>query len=203
MIKKLGLLLALLMLMGTQGAFANTYPSCYQGYGVGDPLYNGTNGDRWAVRGWCVDNFGVLTPQTGLTTNSSFPNVQGGEAVPVVNIAGPYSTYDSLIAQQTENYITDMGGQTSPSSTGFGGVYILPAAEPGEIYYFTVGSNSTITVDTLTTADTILYASGTPGYGIKNSSKASGDSLVVYSSLAGKWAVEDRVGTWVTEGGVR
>ncbi len=199
--KKLFLVLALLIIgsFASQGAFALTYPSCYNGGNVN----NGTNKDRFNVKGWCIDDYGVLQPRTDITVTSTQPNSQGGMAVPVVNIAGPYTTYDSLIAQQTGSYITDMGGQTSPSATGTGGVYILPTAAPGLIYFFTVGSNSTITVDTLTTADTILYASGTAGYGIKNSSKASGDSLVIYSSLAGKWAVEDHTGTWVTEGGVR
>lgn len=199
--KKLFLVLALLMIgFGSQGAFAAfTYPGCYDG---GNHT-NGTNKDRFNVHGWCIDDYGVLTPDIGMMTSSSYPNSQGGMSVPTINIAGPYSTYDSLIAQQTGSYITDMGGQTSPSSTGSGGVYILPTASPGLIYYLTVGSNSTITVDTLTTADTILYASGTAGFGIKNSTKASGDSLVIYSAKAGFWSVEDHTGTWVSEGSAR
>src|SRR5689334_13014491 len=90
--KKLLAILALLVLSSAwvQGAFAanvygTKYPSCYKGYGSGGSGYNGTNKDRWAVKGWCVDDYGILEPQTGITTNSQYPNSQGGFAVPIVN----------------------------------------------------------------------------------------------------------------------
>lgn len=164
--KKLFLILALLILgsFWTQGAFANTYPGCYKGYGPASPLYNGTNGDKWTTDGWCVDGYGIFTPQTGITTSSTQPNTQGGFAIPVVNFnIGPtgatgapvaVTTFDSLIPQQTGSIIVDYGGYsisaTVDSLKGSGGHYVLPPAQPGMIFTVVSASQSVITVDTMT-----------------------------------------------------
>ena len=124
--KKLFLVLALLILGSfvSQGAFAataapNTYPACYHGYGVGDPLYNGTNGDQLTEPGWCIDGYGVLQPNNIMTKSSSQPVTQGGFAVPIINnnysttlnaTANP-TTFDALIPQQTGSYIVDYGAE--------------------------------------------------------------------------------------------
>lgn len=199
--KKLFLVLALLILgsFASQGAFAAvTYPSCYDGGNIN----NGTDKDRWSVHGWCVDDYGVLTPQTGFTTSSTYPNTQGGIAYPVINIPGPYSTYDSLISQNTGNTIIDMGGVISNGGTaGSGGVYILPAASKGEDIYVIAGSKSTITVDTLATTDTILFSTSViTGDGLKNSSATTADSLELISPANGFWIVKSVFGTWVGTG---
>ena len=230
MIKKLGLLLALLMLMGTQGAFANSnsyaaaggYPSCYKGYGVGDPLYNGTNGDRWAVQGWCVDKNGVLTPQTGITVNTTQPVSQGGFAVPVLNynvgtnaggVIVPESTFDTLLAQQTGTIIVDYGGYSTTATIdtlkGSGGHYVLPPAMPGETFTIISASQSVITVDTLNSAfatgegftyanaDTIEWSpSGTgmtAGQNIKSPGNA-GAMVTLTSTVAGQWQITNMQG---------
>lgn len=227
MIKKLGLLLALLMLIGTQGAFANsapnTYPACYQGYGVGDPLYNGTNGDKFDTGGWCIDDYGVLTPKSS-TKDSTHPNTQGGSAQPMYNtnvgtsvISGQQTqptTYDALIAQQTGSNITDFGGYaitpTIDTLAGTGMHYVLPPAYPGEVFTITSASKSVITVDaltpafaateglTLTTADQIEWAPGgtamTSGQNIKSPGFAS-DSVTLYCPSQGIWMIKSMIGT--------
>lgn len=169
--KKLLLVLALLIL-GSSGAFATqTYPSCYQGYGVGSAKYNGTNGDSFNSNGWCIDGNGVLISKS-IATSTTQPNNQGGMAVPVQlvqNAPGPSSTFDSIIPQYTGNYIVDTGGfSTSGTPTfansivsnlatidtlsGRGGHYVLPMAMPGEIITISSSSKSVITVDTMTPA---------------------------------------------------
>ena len=232
MIKKLGLLLALLItsLGWTQGAFANSnsyaaaggYPSCYKGYGVGDPLYNGTNGDRWAVTGWCVDKNGVLTPQTGITVNSTQPVSQGGFAVPVLNynvgtnpggVAIPATTFDTLLAQQTGSTIVDYGGYsitaTIDTLKGSGGHYVLPPAMPGEIFTIVSASQSVITVDTLTSAfatgegftyanaDTIEWSPNATGMTAGQSIKSPGNAgamVTLISNVAGQWQITNMQG---------
>ena len=229
MIKKLGLLLALLMLMGTQGAFANSnsyaaaggYPACYKGYGVGDPLYNGTNQDRWSVTGWCVDGNGVLIDKP-ITTSSTQPNSQGGMAVPVLNynvgtnaggVIVPESTFDTLLAQQTGTIIVDYGGYSTTATIdtlkGSGGHYVLPPAMPGEIFTIVSASQSVITVDTLTSAfatgegftyanaDTIEWSPNGTGMTAGQSIKSPGNAgamVTLISNIAGQWQVTNMQG---------
>jgi hypothetical protein len=168
--KKLSFFLALLsLILMTQGAFANQYPSCYQGYGSSDPLYNGTNGDAFDSKGWCIDGYGVKTPKNTVV-NTSNPNSQGGVAVPVQlvqNAPSLQSTYDSILPQQTGTYIVDTGGfmtsgtplfansivtnlATIDTLVGRGGHYVLPMAMPGEMVTISSASKSVITVDTMT-----------------------------------------------------
>jgi len=186
--KKLFLVLALLIFM-THGAFA----TC------------NADTDKFDTKGWCIDLYGTLTPKAidAVANGSGTAATQGGVQVPVINMTAAYSTYDSLLAYQSGSSIVDFGGATAPTLTGAGTEYILPAAAQGLTYTFTVASNSTITVDCLTTADTIYFASGTAGYGIKNSSKASGDSITLIGSTTGKWVVDVGNGTWITTGAAR
>lgn len=171
-----------LLIITSHGAFA----SCNQ------------NTDRFDTVGWCIDHYGTFTPKS-IITNSEQISSQGGSETPVLNITasptGNAVTYDSLSSQQSGNLIVDMGNQTLATQTGFGGVYILPQSAPGLTYSFMVGSKSTITIDTLTTADSILYASIVAGNGIRNTSKAAGDSITVTSNAIGTWVV-DTNGTW-------
>lgn len=215
--KKLLLVLALLIL-GSSGAFANTYPKCYQGYGVSDPLYNGTNGDALDTKGWCVDNYGVLIPKN-TTVDSTNPNSQGGMAVPVIvvtNKPSAQTTFDVLLPQQTGNYITDTGGfaatvVTMDTLIGSGGHYVLPMAMPGEIYTISSGSRSTITVDVMTPqlatsfgisgvtqSDTIEWSPAGVGVAAgKNiqSTGGAGDSITIYSPAVGMWVITTMVGS--------
>lgn len=181
--KKLLLVLALLIL-GSSGAFAGTpnlYPKCFQGYGSASSNYNGTNGDSFTTKGWCVDGFGVLVPKATVVDTTN-PNNQGGMAVPVQlvqNAPSLQSTYDSLLYQQTGNYIADTGGfQTSGNPlfansivtslatidtlTGRGGHYVLPPAMPGEIVTVSSVSKSTITVDVMTPQLAAVYGFTSP-----------------------------------------
>lgn len=214
--KKLFLSLALLIvgiLIGSQGAFANTYPQCYKGYGVSDPLYNGTNGDKWAVRGWCVDGYGVFTPRTGEPQNSSFPNVQGGMAVPIIIANTPTTgTLDTLIAQQTGSIIVDEGGlnvsnvNTLDTLTGVSGHYTLPPTSTisttnpvGISFTITSASKTAIFVDTASTADVIQYSplgvGGTPALGSNiKSPGGAGDSVTLVSPYPGMWLVTNMNG---------
>ncbi len=194
--KKLLLVLALLILgsFASQGAFA----SCNTA-GVGP-------GDKWDVTGSCIDPFGQRWPKA-IPTNSQQIAAQGGSADPVIYFAsgsptGGAVTYDSLNAQNTGNDIVDMGNVVT--GVGAGGVYILPAASVGLVYQFVVGSQSTITIDTLTTADTILGV--TPvvaGNGIKNTTKTTADSIELLGIATGKWIVKNYNGTWVDTGKTR
>ncbi len=188
--KKLFLVLALLILgsFASQGAFA-----------VCDP-----NTDRFGVHGWCVDNYGTLTPKA-MTTSSQQIASKGGKQEPVNNITASYTTYDTLSSQQTGLITVDMGGQTANSGVvGSGGEHILPLAAPGLFYTFIVGSLSTITIDTLTNADSILLGAQTSaGNGIKNSSKTTSDSITLVSNAAGSWVVAKSNGTWITTGAAR
>lgn len=194
--KKLLLVLALLLLT-MNGAFAVTYPSCSKGGSVA----NGTNGDSFKTNGWCVDGYGVLTPETGMTTSSTQPNSQGGMAVPVIAVNTPIYTSASplvLIPQQTGSYISDMGGVTADSLVGMGGHYRLPTAAAGLIYTFSVGSKSTITIDVVDAVDSIqMNANSGSGQvvgptlnsqSIKNPG-SPGDSITLWSPGAGKWLV--------------
>ncbi len=227
--RKLFLVLALLILGSfmSQGAFAataapNTYPACYHGYGVGDPLYNGTNGDQLTEPGWCIDGYGVLQPNNIMTKSSTQPVTQGGFAVPIINFnysttlnAGPTpSTFDALIPQQTGSIIVDYGAQpitpvTIDTLKGTGAHYMLPPAMPGEIFTIISASQSVITVDTLTpgfaTTEGLTYpnsdiiewspaATGmTAGQAIKSPGNA-GDSVTLVCPLAGIWVVKDMLG---------
>jgi hypothetical protein len=189
--KKLFLVLALLVLgsIWTQGAFA----AC------------STDTDRFDTHGWCIDHYGVFTPKA-IATDSQQISAQGGVMSPVLYVAGPYSTYSTLSAQQSGSVIIDMGGATGLTAdtvTGRGGEYILPTAASGESFTFTVGSNSTITIDTLTTSDSIMYKLTTSGDGLKNTSKASGDSITLVSGGSTNWVVTDVVGTWADTGAAR
>ena len=63
---------------------------------------------------------------------------------------------------------------------------------------------STITIDTLSATDTINWTTQmAAGYGIKNSSKATADSIMLISPAAGIWVVKEFNGTWVTTGATR
>lgn len=236
--KNLFLVLALLILGSfvSQGAFAISagtansaaatggYPACYQGYGVGDPLYNGTNEDKFDTGGWCIDDYGVLQPKKS-TVDSSHPNTQGGWAVPVlnVNVGGinlvngtptvTMSTYDALIAQQTGTTIVDYGGfSTTPTIDtlkGSGGHYVLPPAQPGEIFTIVSASQSVITIDTLTpafaategltyaVADTIDFSPSGVGMTAGQSLKSPGNSgamITLTSNVAGQWQITNMQG---------
>lgn len=224
--KKLMLVLALFLLT-TSGAFAanvapNAYPSCYQGYGASDPLYNGTNGDGSDFKGWCIDDFGVLIPKNNLTKDSTHPNSQGGMASPVYSynvgnnpggVSQPASTYDALIAQQTGAYIVDYGGYsqtpTIDTLSGTGGHYVLPPAYPGIKISISSASKSVITVDTLgsafattegliyAVADTIEFSPAgvgmTAGQNLKSPGYA-GDSITLYCAVQGQWQVDSMQG---------
>lgn len=196
--KKLLLVLALLLIT-SQGAFAAfIYPSCNNGGNNN----NGTNKDRFNTRGWCIDDYGVLTPQTGYTPVTGYPNTQGGMAVPVINITSNNSTYDTLLAQNTGNYIIDTGGVAN--GTGSGREYILPASGKGEIFYFTVASKSTITIDTLTNTESIIMSPQiVVGHGIKNSSSTTSDTITLVSNSVGTWVASGIDGTWVDTGSAR
>lgn len=181
--KKLLLVLALLI-VGASCAFAGTpnkYPQCYQGYGATSGNYNGTNGDAFSSKGWCIDGFGVFTPKN-TTVDSTNPNANGGMAVPVQLVQtapSAQTTFDSLLYQQTGNYIVDAGGfQTSGTPifsnsivasmatidtlSGRGGHYVLPPAMPGEFFTVSSASKSTITVDVMTPALAAVYGFTTP-----------------------------------------
>ncbi len=222
--KKLLLVLALLILGSSSGAFAatfNSYPNCFSGYLSGSTNYNGTNGDNADYKGWCIDGFGVLTPKSTVV-NSSNPNSQGGEAVPVYNfnvgtnaggVATPASTFDVLIAQQTGSTIVDYGGYsmtaTIDSLKGSGGHFMLPPAMPGEQLTIISASQSVITVDTLTTgfalsegitypnSDTIEWSPNATGMTAGQSIKSPGNagaSVTLTSNVAGQWQVSNMQG---------
>lgn len=218
--KKLFLALALLMIgFSYQSAFAAvTYPSCNNGGSVN----NGTTKDRFNVHGWCIDDYGVLTPQTGMAVVTGYPNSIGGMAIPISNynvgtnaggVAIPATTFDVLIAQQTGNVIVDYGGYsttaTIDSLKGSGGHFMLPAAMPGEQYTVISASQSVITVDTMTTgfaasvgvtypnSDTIEFSPNgtgmTAGQSIKSPGNA-GASVTLVSNVAGQWQIKDMQG---------
>jgi hypothetical protein len=181
--KKLFLVLALLILT-TQGAFA----AC------------NTGTDAFDTDGWCIDTYGVLTPKLGTEP----PNVGGlgGEQNAVEYFANPQATYDTLTAYQSGHIFVDMGGVTS--GAGSGSTYILPAASAGLVFNFVVGSQTTVTIDTLSASDTIYGV--TPvvaGNGIKNSSKVTGDSIELLGVATGKWVIKNYGGTWVDTGKTR
>ena len=194
--KKLFLVLALLIvgLFTSQGAFA----SCNTA-GVGPT-------DKWDVTGRCVDPYGVMWPKT-ISTNSQQITNQGGSADPVIYFAsgsptGFAVTYDSLSNQQTGQDIVDMGNVSS--GVGFGGVYILPAAQAGLTYLFITGTKSTITIDTLTNADTIYNVTGiVTGNAIRNTSKATADSIELVGVATGAWIIKNYNGTWADSGKAR
>lgn len=221
--KKLFLVLALLIL-GSSGAFAatyNAYPSCFKGYLSGSTNYNGTNGDNADWKGWCVDGFGVLVPKN-TTVDSSNPNSQGGQAVPVYNfnvgtnaggVVTPASTFDVLIAQQTGSTIVDYGGYSMTATIdtlkGSGGHFMLPPAYPGEQLTIVSASQSVITVDTLTTAfalsqgytyttsDTIEWSPNATGMTAGQSIKSPGNagaSVTLVSNVAGQWQITNMQG---------
>lgn len=222
--KKLMLVLALFLLT-TSGVFAasapNLYPKCYQGYSSGSPNYNGTNGDSFNSKGWCIDDYGVLIPKTTVA-DSTHPNSQGGMASPTYSynvgnnpggVAQPASTYDALIAQQTGAYIVDYGGysQTPTIDTlaGSGGHYVLPPAYPGIKISVSSASKSVITVDTLNTAfaltegltyptaDTIEFSPNGVGMTASQNLKSpgyAGDSITLYCNVQGQWQIDSMQG---------
>ncbi len=183
--KKLFLVLALLILM-SQGAFAVCNPDL----------------DKFDTKGWCIDQYGVMTPKT-IATDSQQISSQGGSQDPVIVFTGAYSTYDTLSVQNSGSDIVDFGAGTT-TVAGQGGEYILPTAAAGLVYSFAVGSANTITIDTLITTDTIYSALATPaGNGIKNTSKSTADSVTIVGVAAGKWVIKSQFGTWASTGANR
>ena len=161
--------------------------------------------DKFDTKGWCIDTYGTLTPKAiaAYMNGSGTAATQGGKQDPVIYTSTAYSTYDTLAAYQSGSVIIDNGGSTT-NVAGAGHEYILPAAAKGLFFKFVVASASTITIDTLTTSDSILWTTlQTAGYGLKNSSKTTADSIMLISPAAGYWAVKEFNGTWVTSGGAR
>ncbi len=175
--KKLLLVLALLIIgsFWSQGAYA---------------VCN-SNTDRWSVKGWCVDFQGQLTPQTGLSTNSSDLASQGGYQVPVVYLATA-NTPQTITAVKSGTVFTDSGGVTTDTLTGFGSKWTLPRATVGLVYTIATGSISTITVDTLDTSDTFFFSTSGTGSQMGDSIKSpgqAGDAVTVVCTKAGTWTI--------------
>lgn len=175
--KKLFLVLALLILgsIWTQGAFAVCNP----------------NTDKWSVKGWCVDQQGQLTPKTGYTTNSTDLATQGGYQVPVLYLSTS-NTPQTIKAVQSGTVFTDSGGVTSDTLSGWGSKWTLPRATVGLVYTLGVGSKSTVTIDTLDTADTFFFSSSGTGLQMGDSLKnpgQAGDAITVVCTKAGTWTI--------------
>lgn len=186
--KKLFLVLALLIIgsfLIPQGAFAACDPN--------------TDNSDW--RGWCVDQFGQLTPKS-ITTSSQQLSSQGGYQVPVSAVTSA-NTSVSVLAQQSGTVFNDLGGVTSDTLSGMGSKFTLPRAVVGLSYTLTVGTKSTSTIDTVDTADTFMNSISGTGSQMGDSLKSpgqAGDSVQVVCTQAGKWSITAMRGSW-TNGG--
>lgn len=126
-------------------------------------------------------------------------------------IRWPYRNYtsantaDTLTAAQTGTTTNDTGASTDGScnTAGWGGSkHTLPTAVAGMSYSFSAGSKCYITVD-VQSADVIDYSiSGTlldAGDSIKSTGQ-SGDTVTLFSPVAGHWSIKSMKGTWTDNG---
>lgn len=145
------------------------------------------NNDKFTSDQWCINSQDTL-----------IPTASAGQQV-IYEQYTAANTNNSLGADETGKYLTDMGGASGPTAVGSGSKHILPRAAVGLTYTISVGSKSTVTVDTLDTSDTILYSiSGTgldAGDSIKSTGQA-GDSVTLTSTAANTWSVTQMKGTW-------
>lgn len=121
----------------------------------------------------------------------------------------PYERYTSantpntLIAAESGKTLSDTGGASGPTASGFGSKHTLPRAAVGMEFTFTVASKSFITVDTVDASDTIEYSiSGTgldAGDSIKSAGQA-GDAVTLFCTVANKWSIKDMKGVWTDNG---
>lgn len=173
--KKLFLVLALLIL-STHGAFA---ASCTP------------DRDKWNIGNWCVTS-----------TDTLIPSSTSGQQV-VYESYTSANVNNTLSITESGKVLTDMGGASGPTVSGYGSKHILPKANVGLTYTITVGTKSTVTVDTVDTTDTILYSiSGTgldAGDSIKSTGQA-GDSVTLTCTSAGLWSIQNMKATWTDNG---
>lgn len=178
--KKLFFALALLFLTAN-GAFAATCDS---------------NTDSSDLNGWCINNVGTLIPKVLGTLNS------GGNQSVYYNYT-PQNAPRSFAATESGMVLSDSGGVTSDTLTGFGSKFTLPRAAVGLTYTLSVGSKSTSTLDTIDTADTFLYSISGTGFQMGDSMKSTGqagDSVTVVCTKAGQWTISQMHSAWTNNG---
>lgn len=162
-----------------------------------------TDTDKFDTKGWCIDTNGQLTPKA-LSVNDALTGLYGGFQVPVLTLTTA-NTPQTITAAESGYFFTDSGGVTSDTLIGYGSKWVLPRATIGLKYTLSTGSKSTVTLDTVDTADTFLFSiSGTGlqmGDSIKSSGQA-GDSVTVVCAKAGTWTVTGTGSTAWTNNGV-
>ncbi len=184
--KKLFLVLALLIigsLSFPHGAFATSVCNA--------------NTDKWNVGQWCVNTADTLIPSSTAGQQVIYEQVANGGA----NVAA--NSQRLMSANETGKVLTDMGGVSGPTLSGFGSKYILPRATVGLTYTFSVGSKSFITVDTLDASDTILNSISGTGFAAGESLKPSGqagDSVTLTCTGANRWSITQMRGSWTNNG---
>lgn len=160
-----------------------------------------TDTDKFDVDGWCISSNSQLTPKA-LTSNGVATGLYGGYQVPV-STDTVANTNVTLTAAQSGYVVTDSGGVTSDTLTGFGSKFILPRATVGLEYTLAVGSKSFSTLDTLDTADTFMYSIAGVGFQMGDSMKSTGqagDSVSVTCTKAGQWTIAAMHSAWTNNG---
>jgi hypothetical protein len=117
-----------------------------------------------------------------------------------------YTTYSTagkqLVSTDSGKVVIDFGQATTTGKRGFGNKFILPPSSVGLEYTIVAGAYEYLTVDTYSTADTILGLAAVPldaGDSLK-SPGMTGDSITVICPYAGYWIIESMFGTFTDNG---
>lgn len=126
----------------------------------------------------------VSTPASGVTTFAA-----------TSSIVYPYrvatATLDTVSATDSGKVLT--------ASTTFGTKFVLPSATPGLRFTFIAPDAKYMTVDTVSTFDTIRYITLDGGDSIKSTGN-TGDSVSLICNTANKWDIMGMFRTWTDNG---